>query len=169
MALVAESGNRGSGASLMEVLVAVLVVAIGALGVARLQLGSAQNNRAALERTVASLLATDLAERWRANPQGGYATALGRAPPPFVDCQANSCAADELSRFDLTVWKCSLGGWRDAAPCRAAQAAGVLPPPALAPGLPAGDGSFAPQAGGMIVTVAWAGAEAGRLSLAMRR
>lgn len=153
----------------MEVLVAVLVVAVGVLGVARLQLESARNNRAALERTLAALLATDLAERWRANPQGGYATVLGRAPPPFVDCLARSCTSGELAAFDLAAWKCALGRWREAAPCRAARAAGVLPPLALAPGLPGGDGSFELRGGGMVVTVAWAGAEAGRLSLALRR
>lgn len=161
--------RRGRGASLIEVLVAVLVVAIGALGVARLQLESARSNRAAMERTLATVLATDLAERWRANPQGGYATALGRAPPPFVDCLARSCTAGELATFDLAAWKCALGRWRDAAPCAAARAAGVLPPQELAPGLPAGDGSFELRAGGMVVIVAWAGAETGRLSLALRR
>lgn len=163
------TGWRRRGASLMEVLVAVLVVAVGVLGVAGLQLESARNNRAAMERTLATLLATDLAERWRTNPQGGYATALGRAPPPFVDCLARSCAAGELATFDLAAWKCALGRWREAAPCRAARTAGVLPPPALAPGLPAGDGSFELRGGGMVITVAWAGAEAGRLSLALRR
>lgn len=161
--------NRQRGTSLLEVLVATLVVAAGVLGIARLQLHSAQGNRAALEHTEATILATDLAERWRANPQGGYATAMGQAPPAFVDCLAQTCAPSQLATFDLAAWKCSLGRWSEAAACRAARAAGALLPLEDAPGLPGGDGQLVQQGGNVVVTVTWRGAQAGRVALAVRR
>lgn len=160
---------RQRGTSLLEVLVATLVVAAGVLGIARLQLHSAQGNRAALEHTEATILATDLAERWRANPQGGYATAIGQAPPTFVDCLAQACSPPQLATFDLVAWKCSLGRWTEAAACRAARAAGALPPVEDAPGLPGGDGQLVQQGGNVVVTVTWRGAQAGRVALAVRR
>ena len=61
------------GFSLLELLVAVLVVAVGALGVAGLQLASIQNNRGAMQYSVTTALATDLVERMRANPGADYA------------------------------------------------------------------------------------------------
>ena len=157
------------GTSLLEVLAAVLVIAAGVLGIARLQLHSAQGNRAALEHTTATILATDLIERWRANPQGRYATATGQAPPAFVDCLATTCGPPQLATFDLAAWKCSLGRWSEAASCRAARAAGALPPVEDAPGLPGGDGEVAEQGGNVVVTVTWRGAQAGRVALAVRR
>lgn len=161
--------SRQRGTSLLEVLVATLVVAAGVLGIARLQLHSAQGNRVALEHTEATILATDLAERWRANPQGGYATAMGQAPPAFVDCLAQACSPPQLATFDLAAWKCSLGRWSEAAACRAARAAGALPPAEDAPGLPGGDGQLVQQGRNVVVTVTWRGAEAGRVALAVRR
>lgn len=160
---------RQRGTSLLEVLVATLVVAAGVLGIARLQLHSAQGNRAALEHTEATILATDLAERWRANPQGGYTTATGQAPPAFVDCLAQTCSPPQLATFDLAAWKCSLGGWSEVAACRAARAVGALPPVEDAPGLPGGDGQLVQQGGNVVVTVTWRGAQAGRVALAVRR
>ena len=167
MALVALVPARGT--SLLEVLVAMLVVAVGVLGVARLQLHAAQSNRAALEHTAANLLATDLLERWRVNPRGSYATALGQAPPAFVDCAQQICAPAQLATFDLAIWKCSLGRWTQDAPCVTLRAAGTLPPQAEMPGLPGGDGALAERGGDVVVTVTWQGAEAGRLALAARR
>lgn len=140
------------GFSLLELLVAVLVVAVGALGVAGLQLASSQNNRGAMAHSLATLLAGDLAERMRANPAAGYGIAIGEAPPSFVDCHANACSSVELARFDLAVWKCSLGAWRDEATCRAMPDT-IRPATVLA----GGDGSVDESGGIATVTVVWRG------------
>lgn len=60
-------GNRGRGFSLIEVLVAVLVLAIGLLGLAGLQLTGLKSNHSAYVRSQAALLAYDITERMRAN------------------------------------------------------------------------------------------------------
>lgn len=57
-----------AGVSLLEVLIAVLVLSVGLLGVAGLQTANIRNTQSAHQRTVAVLLATSMGERIRANP-----------------------------------------------------------------------------------------------------
>jgi len=57
--------QRQRGLTLIEILVAVLVIAIGLLGVAGLQASSLKANRTAYGRTQASVLAYDIADRMR--------------------------------------------------------------------------------------------------------
>lgn len=139
-----------SGFSLLELLVAVLVVAVGALGIAGLQLANIQNNRGALQYSVTTSLANDLVERMRANPGADYRTDLGAAPPPFHDCLANDCTSGQLVQFDLAVWKCALGKWHEDATCSDL-------PEAIRPMtvLPGADGSVEDHAGLVTVTVVW--------------
>jgi len=59
-----------TGFSMIELLVAVLVMSIGVLGIAALQMVSLQNNRAALVRAEAVALAYDMMDRIRVNPLG---------------------------------------------------------------------------------------------------
>lgn len=159
------------GYSLIELLVAVLVIGLGVLGAAGLQLASSKNTRIALQGTTAVILAQDMAERLRANPRGAYAgVADGSAPPGFVDCLAADCSPTELASFDVTVWKCSLGRWLDDGACVEARAAGALPAEAQQPGLPMGDGAIDWGANGQFtVNVAWNGAGQRRVALPGRR
>lgn len=55
--------NKNSGMTLIEVLIALLVLSIGILGAARLQLASLQSTQEAQFRTIASVAAESLAER----------------------------------------------------------------------------------------------------------
>ena len=55
------------GATLIEVLVAIVVLAIGLLGMAMLQVTSVQSNHSAYYRSQVTILASDLADRMRAN------------------------------------------------------------------------------------------------------
>lgn len=59
--------KRQNGATLIEVLIAVVVLSIGLLGLAGLQVTSVQSNHSAYQRSQATLLANDLADRMRAN------------------------------------------------------------------------------------------------------
>ena len=52
-----------AGFSLLEVLISVVVVAFGVLGMAALQLKTLQNSHSGLQRTLASVIALDAAER----------------------------------------------------------------------------------------------------------
>jgi type IV pilus assembly protein PilV len=84
------------GVSLLETLVAALVLAMGVLGTALLFLHGLQLNRAALSRSEAVSLATDLAERIRANPAGRAAYAPGGRP---------AGAAGRRALADLAEWR----------------------------------------------------------------
>lgn len=71
------------GTTLIETLVALLVLSIGLLGVAGLQLTSLRNNRSAHLRSQAQVMAYDITDRMRANRDaalaGSYNIALGGA------------------------------------------------------------------------------------------
>jgi type IV pilus assembly protein PilV len=58
--------KRQSGSTLLEVLVAVVILAFGLLGLAGLQATSVKSNHSAYLRSQASLLAYDMADRMRA-------------------------------------------------------------------------------------------------------
>lgn len=59
--------NHVDGFTLLEVLVAVLVLSFGLLGIAGLLLASVRNNSVATQRTAATFLAQDMADRIRSN------------------------------------------------------------------------------------------------------
>lgn len=63
-----------TGFTLVEILVALIVLSIGMLGIAALYLETLRANRSAMVRTQAVALASDLADRIRANrvPAGTY-------------------------------------------------------------------------------------------------
>jgi type IV pilus assembly protein PilV len=142
------------GFSMIELLVAVLVMGIGVLGITGLQMVSLQNNRGALVRAEAVQLAYDMLDRVRANPGSNYGpVALGTPPAAATDCHANVCTGAQMVAFDQTVWKCSLGSWNTNANCVAFRNGVILPPAANQPGLPSGDGQIAFNAGTGIVTI----------------
>lgn len=103
---------RAMGFTLVEVLVALFVVALGIAGAAALQTLAVRATRDAAHLSDATRLARSLAERMRANP-----SALARADNPYVNldydagtgaptapalCYADTgCDADELARFDV--------------------------------------------------------------------
>ena len=142
------------GLSLMEVLTATVVLAVGASGLGVLQAGALRDSREALQRTEAIVLASDMLERVRANPGGGYAAGIGDGPGA-APCILRACDPGQLADFDVATWKCRLGAWTEAPQCAALRAAGALLPEGQA-GLPEGDGAVAVDADGRVrVTVAW--------------
>ena len=164
MSQAVTSSRSSRGFSLIELLVAVLVMGIGVLGVTALQLVSLQNNREALVRAEAVQLAYDMMDRIRANPEGAPAGAaydglgLGDAPPGANNCVANTCSQAQMVAFDQASWKCQLGNFHDNAVCQDLRDDGVLPSEDDQPGLPAGDGQIEVDGAGVIrITVQWTG------------
>jgi type IV pilus assembly protein PilV len=142
------------GFSMIELLVAVLVMGIGVLGITGLQMVSLQNNRGALVRAEAVQLAYDMLDRIRANPGVSYGP-LNLAAPPAVatNCHAADCTQAQMVTFDQSVWKCSLGLWNTNANCVALRDGVILPIAANQPGLPSGDGQIRVNAATGIVTI----------------
>ena len=92
------------GTTLIEVLIALVVLAIGLLGMALLQVTSVQSNHSAYYRSQVSILASDLADRMRANRTAAltdayvfdYPTASS-SPPSASGTQAQKDKAEWLN------------------------------------------------------------------------
>jgi type IV pilus assembly protein PilV len=115
--------QRRNGFTLVEVLIALLVMSIGLLGIGKIMMLSARANDSALMRSQATALGYTILDAMRANRQaalsGAYITA--GADPGAVACTvAAPCSSGQQAQNDLHLWVLS-----------------------LAAGLPAGQGSVA--------------------------
>lgn len=100
-----------SGFSMVEVLVALVVLAIGLLGIAALYLNSLQSGRTAIYRTQAITLAADLADRIRMNrtAQAAYGTLFADAEAVVGACATvGGCSDADLASTDLANWKAEI-------------------------------------------------------------
>lgn len=105
-----------AGAGLIEVAISILVLSVGTIGLAGLQISAKRQGFEALQRTEAAALAMDLLERMRANPEAlaeyqtdGVAAAAPLLAPARL-CDQASCSAGEMSRWDLWQWQQALSG-----------------------------------------------------------
>ncbi|MDH4259414.1 MAG: type IV pilus modification protein PilV [Gammaproteobacteria bacterium] len=100
-----------SGFTMVETLVALVVLAIGMLGIAALYLNSLQAGRTAIYRTQAVNLAADLADSIRSNrtAMANYGNVYGDAFAEVGACATTAgCAPAELAATDLSRWKAAL-------------------------------------------------------------
>jgi type IV pilus assembly protein PilV len=90
------------GFSLIEILISVLVLSIGVLGMAALQLNALKSNQTAAVRSHATFLAYDIADRMRANLNksrgGDYDIALAQTAP----------SGFSIEDVDLAQWRAAL-------------------------------------------------------------
>jgi type IV pilus assembly protein PilV len=95
--------RKSRGFTLVEVLVALVVMAVGLLGIAALYVEGLRAGRTASYRAAAVTLAGDMADRIRANRDGAYAGTGPGADNGCVngggDCSANELAADDWLRW----------------------------------------------------------------------
>lgn len=98
------------GLSLIEVLVAALILGVGLLGVLTQQSRAVQFNQQAYYYSQANILIQDIAERMRANSEAAdaYSIADDATPPaaPSGDCRdvSNPCSSAQLAASDLADW-----------------------------------------------------------------
>ena len=102
------------GFTLLEVLIALLVLSIGLLGIGKLMMLSARANDSAYMRSQATALAYTMLDAMRANRQAaivqGYDTAMGVVPglPGCGTTVANPCNSGQQAQNDLNLWGNSL-------------------------------------------------------------
>lgn len=101
--------DKEAGFSLVEVLVAIVVLAIGLLGLAILQVESLKYNTDAYYRTQATMLAYDIIDRMRANSDaarnGDYVSAAAPSWPQTCGDTSSGCDSNTaLASYDLSVW-----------------------------------------------------------------
>ena len=97
--------NRQAGASLIEVLVAVLVLSIGFLGIAALQALSLSTNNSAMARSMATIHSYSILDAMRADA----ASAKGTAYNVIVTASGCPAATAELPNAQLIQWCKQLG------------------------------------------------------------
>lgn len=101
------------GFSLMEVLVALLVLSIGLLGLAALQTTGLKFNHQSYERTQATLQAYDIFDRIRANKNNNsvinttYDSVALNAQPGTTDCASVTCTDIQMAQYDIRQWNIS--------------------------------------------------------------
>lgn len=100
------NANKQKGVSLIEALVALVVLSIGLLGVAFLVIRGLVSTNTADGHTLASLLANDMVERMHANPVGiadGNYNELTDVPSGTM-CSL-SCTPAQLAQLDMKQWR----------------------------------------------------------------
>jgi type IV pilus assembly protein PilV len=106
------SPARARGASLIEVLMAVLIFGIGIIGLAGLLIISFRSNQVGYLRTQAEFIAMGMADRMRANPLGVWAGAYDSASYPLTvtqDCTTSAaCTPSNLAKRDQAQWSSQL-------------------------------------------------------------
>lgn len=118
--------RHARGVTLIEVLVALVIVAVGLLGLAGLQVRGLSIQKDAHGRAIATQLALDLADRMRANRDpatrvppagygfaGAYPTATVTLPTSAVDCATAVCDLGQQAQYDIATW---VGRVRDSLP-----------------------------------------------------
>lgn len=98
------------GISLIESMVAIVVMALGILGIVGVQLRTLSDTQTGVRRAQAIHLIEDLSERIKVNPNallniGGYAMAWGTNPTGAPDCKAIACTTAQIIQYDLQEWK----------------------------------------------------------------
>jgi len=104
--------HTARGFTLIEVLVALTILSIGMLGLGRLFLYTLQGNSSATSRTVAVNLASDLADRIRANrtATSAYAGTSPISAAPSTVCVGGAisfvpvCTPAQMAAYDLYLW-----------------------------------------------------------------
>ena len=104
--------KKQSGTSLIEVLVAVFVVSVGLLGVARMELFAKNSNYEAVQRTTAAMIANEIMQKIRANPSQlasyvGQTVGSGSLTFPTANCKdgTTACTPAQVVTWDLYEWE----------------------------------------------------------------
>lgn len=98
--------QRQRGVSLIESLIAIVVMALGILGILGVQMRTLSDTQAGVRRAQAIRLTEDLAERLQNNPDAlNNLTAYTAEPSSSNDCEGGSCAPGDLATYDIKQWR----------------------------------------------------------------
>jgi type IV pilus assembly protein PilV len=93
------------GFSLVEVLIALIVMSVGMLGIAGLYVQSMQAGRTSMLRHHAVNLAGDIADRIRANPTAGAAYVATSGADNSCIAGGTDCTPGEMAAQDILIWQ----------------------------------------------------------------
>jgi type IV pilus assembly protein PilV len=138
--------NKQSGFTMIEILIALIILSVGVLGLAGLQGASLRSSNTAYMRTVATSQIYDFAERMRSNTKGYKLAVNGgdnaynqlSGTPVYSNCNIQTklpsagCNTVELATRDISIWN--------------TENARVLP---------AGQGTVRRSGSSFVITVSW--------------
>jgi type IV pilus assembly protein PilV len=124
--------HNQQGVTLVEAMIALLVISVGLLGIASLQITAMSQNTSSLNHSQAVWYAYNMSDRVRANIEvidnyDGVDTSLGYAQ----NCMASSCDNAQMLAADATDWATMVSN------------------------LPGGLGIITSNADGLLITVMW--------------
>ena len=118
--------TRIAGFSLIEVLIALVILSIGLLGIAAMVSESLKSKDSSYYRTQALDLASEIVDRMRANRTNAlasaydaatYGTVPGTAPAGYCKGTANPCTnATDMASADMAEWQHEIGALLPAFP-----------------------------------------------------
>lgn len=100
---ISATRRGGGGFTLIEVLIALVIMSVGMLGIAGLYVHSMQAGRTSILRHHAVTLAGDVADRIRANPRAGAAYLDDGADSGCVNGGIN-CTPAQMAAHDIFLW-----------------------------------------------------------------
>jgi len=121
---VSKMQRYAAGFTLIEVLVAMVVTAVGLFGLAKLQAMSVANTQVSRVRSLVALQLESLAASMHGN--SGFWGSAGTAPPTFSmsgatvtdttgvlgavtpDCSSATCSPAQLAAYDVQAWAASM-------------------------------------------------------------
>ena len=107
-----DTGNNQQGTSLIESMISLLVISIGLLGIAALQVTSISQNSSALHHSQAVMATYNMADRIRTNNNSFAAyNAIDTSIGYSQDCTgiANVCSSAEMVTADASDWETMIG------------------------------------------------------------
>ena len=102
-----KSSRAQRGDTMIEVLVTIIIIAIGVFGAAALQVTTLKNLSSSHSASVAAILAEDFSERMRANPDealNNNAYVHDAAPAAYPNCAVDACTMAQLAVYDIGTW-----------------------------------------------------------------
>lgn len=98
------------GFSLLEVMIAMVILSVGLLGLAGMQVIALENSHESSSRNQAIILAYSMSDRMIANRQAqdAYLIANNTTLPVDTTCSLGSCISEEVVTYDQSQWKQNL-------------------------------------------------------------
>ncbi len=108
--------SKQHGFTMIEVLVTMVIMAVGLLGLAGLQATSLKNNESAYQRSQAAQMAYDMLDRMRVNSAGVAAGSYNNidttAPNTYTEClktdKTSKCNSSGMADYDDGDWHTQL-------------------------------------------------------------
>jgi len=109
----AHARHRQQGLTLLESLVAIVVLALGVLGMLGVQMRTLAETQTGVRRAQAVRLIEDLSERIKSNPRGldqldDYIADWDATVAAATDCSSAACTPAQLAAWDLKAWRDSV-------------------------------------------------------------